>query len=280
MKQIGTSLIAVVLAGLISLAAPGLCAAQALPASEREALVRLRLAQGGRAEEVDGLIRLADEAAAKGLPSGPLVNKIREGLAKGVAPQRIEPVIRQIATHLETADRLVRDTDPATGGPARDTVVALLADSIGGGLTPDDIRALQRAAQPAAGSGTPPISAESLAGAARGLAFIKDAGLSVSEGTVVMAEAVRRGFRPSDSVDVGREVKRREADYRTGRARLLALRDAIARGDRPDQLLRDSRGETMMRPEPEKPVERPTRPERSRPDPVRPERPAATGRGR
>lgn len=37
--------------------------------------MRLRVDQGGRAEDVDALIRLADEAAAKGLPAGPLTNK-------------------------------------------------------------------------------------------------------------------------------------------------------------------------------------------------------------
>jgi len=37
--------------------------------------VRLGVDQGGRAEDVDALIRLADEAASKGLPAGPLTNK-------------------------------------------------------------------------------------------------------------------------------------------------------------------------------------------------------------
>ena len=37
--------------------------------------MRLRVDQGGRAEDVDAIIRLADEAAAKGLPVGPLTNK-------------------------------------------------------------------------------------------------------------------------------------------------------------------------------------------------------------
>jgi hypothetical protein len=64
-----------VLVALLGLAAPDLCAAQSVSASEREALVRLRVDQGGRAEDVDALIRLADEAAAKGLPAGPLTNK-------------------------------------------------------------------------------------------------------------------------------------------------------------------------------------------------------------
>ena len=42
-------------------------------------------------------MRVADEAAAKGLPTAPLTNKIREGLAKGVDPRRIEQVVRQMA---------------------------------------------------------------------------------------------------------------------------------------------------------------------------------------
>ena len=42
---------------LSGLAAPGLCAAQSVSPSEREALVRLRADRGGRAEEVDALIR-------------------------------------------------------------------------------------------------------------------------------------------------------------------------------------------------------------------------------
>ena len=82
----GNKLMALLLIGLSCLAAPDLCAAQSVSASEREALVRLRTDRGGRAEEVDALIRLADDAAAKGLPAAPLTNKIHEGLAKGVDP--------------------------------------------------------------------------------------------------------------------------------------------------------------------------------------------------
>lgn len=127
------------------------------------------------------------------------------------------------------------------------------------------------------------MSSELLASAARGLSFIKDAQLPVAEGTTVIAEAVRQGFRSHEILDLGREVKRREGDYRAGRASLRALRDAIARGDRPDQLFRDSRTDTVERPaatRSETPAERPARPETQRPEqPVRPERPAS-GRDR
>ena len=89
----------------------------------------------------------------------------------------------------------------------------------------------------------------------------------------VMAEAVRQRYRPFDMQDLGREVKRREADYRSGRASLRALRDAIARGTRPDVLLRDSRSVVVERPAAARPAT--DRPERTTPidRPQRPERP-------
>ena len=268
-----TSLLLVALCTLGGLAAPRLCAAQALPASERDALVRMHTDRGGSAGDVDALIRVADEAAAKGLPAAPMTNKIREGLAKGVDPKRIDVVIRQMGTHLEAADRLVREVEPALAGAGRDASVTLMAESFGSGVTPDQVRDLRRLAQPASGAGRPPMSADVVASAAKGLSLIEEARLPVPEGTAVMAEAVKQGFRSNEILGLAREVRRREADYRSGRASLTALRDAIARGSRPDQLFRDSRTTAPERPaatRPSPPVERPA----ARPEtPQRPEQP-------
>ena len=118
------------------------------------------------------------------------------------------------------------------------------------------------------------------ASAAKGLSLIEEARLPVTDGTAVMAEAVKQGFRSNEILDLAREVKRREAAYRSGRASLTGLRDAIARGGRPDQLFSDSRPtpapvERPAATRPEVPVERPAaRPETpQRPAAARPERP-------
>ena len=253
-------------------------AAQSVPASEREALVKLRVDRGGQAEDVDALIRQADEAAAKGLPSAPLTNKIREGLAKGHDPKRIEPVVRQMRAQLETADQLMREFDATAAGPARDASLSLLAESLGGGVTANDVRELQKQAQ---APGRPSLTSDGLANAAKGLSFITEAKLPVTEGTALVAEAVRQGFRAHEVLELGREIKRRERDFIAGRSTLRDVRAAIARGDRPEQLFRD-RVEPVERPAatrpatPERP-ERPAQPERpARPErPERPERPAS-----
>ena len=227
------------------------------------------------AQSVDDLNRLADEAAARGLPAAPLTNKIREGLAKGATPQRIEQIIRQMTAHLEAADRLIREVDPASGRPERDAAVTLLAESFGNGATVDEVRELHRQAHSA---GKPPLSGEALAGAAKGFSFIKEARLSVADGTSVIAEGVKQGFLSHQILDLGRQVKRREDDYRAGRASLRELREAIARGQRPEQLFRERRAEAVERPaatRPEAPAQPASRPEvPQRPAPrERPQRP-------
>ena len=265
-------LVLVALTALGVAGAPRPAAAQTVSAAERESLARLRTERGGRADEIDGLLKRVDEAAGRGLPTAPLTGKIREGLAKGHDPRRIDPVIQQMAGHLETADRLLRELGEASGG--QNAAVTLLAESLGSGVTSDEVREILRGAQ---GSAAPPsaagvVTGDRLSGAAKGYSFIKDARLPPADGTAVMAEAVRQGFRSHEMLDLGRSVKIRESDYRSGRASLTALRDAIARGDRPEQLFRDVRPETPTRPAATRP-ERVERPERPEPTPQRPERP-------
>jgi hypothetical protein len=233
-------------------------------------------AQSVSTEERDALARIVDEAAAKGLPAAPLTNKVREGIAKGADARRIEQVVRQMASQLEAADQLLRELDPAAAGPGRDVSVTLLAESLGSGVSVNDIRELRRQTQAA---DKPAVSSETIASAAKGLSYIRDAKLPVSDGTGVVAAAVRQGYRSHEVLDLGREIKRRERDFIAGRSTLREVRDAITRGDRPEQLFR-GRAEPVERPaatrpaRPERP-ERPARPERpERPEaPPRPERP-------
>jgi hypothetical protein len=273
----GAGLPCLALAGALAAAAPA--AAQSVTAAEREELVALRAARGGQAAEVDALLRHADEAASRGLPADPLTNKIREGLAKGHDPKRIEDLVRRMVVDLETADRLVRELGNVPAG-SRAAAVALLADSLGAGVAPDEIRALARQGQAAKA----PPAAEELANAAKALSLIKAAKLPAADAASVIAEAMRQGFRPRELADLGREVKRREGEYQAGRATLRELREAIARGERPERLFRGVPANAAARPAARPDAgDRPDRPARPQPQerpsrPERPEAPAAPGR--
>ena len=264
----------VVLIGLC-LALPAPCAGQVVSPAEREALIRLRQDRGGRSDEVDALLRRAEEVASQALPTEPITNKIREGLAKGADPQRIDAVLRQMIDSLRAADGLVGTLAPrATATDARAAVV-LLAEALGANVTADEIRELNRAVQ----SGDA-AALERVAGSAKGLALIKEARLPDADGRLVMTEAVRRGYGRADLLDLGREIKRREREFQSGRMSLRVVREAIARGDRPEQIFRDARVEPVTRPAATRPeAAGPTRPEPTRPErPPTPERPVVPER--
>src|SRR5687768_2940639 len=127
---------------------PSAALAQAVSPAERDALVRLRTDRGGKPEDVDALLKRADAASAAGLPAGPLVNKIREGLAKGYEPARIDAVVQQMVGNLGAADTALGARAPGLPPAGRDAAVALLAEAIAGGVTPGDIAELRRQVQP------------------------------------------------------------------------------------------------------------------------------------
>ncbi|MEW6246509.1 MAG: hypothetical protein AB1555_07350 [Nitrospirota bacterium] len=279
---------------------------QSVLPQDLEDIARLSAAQGRSAEEVKPLVELANKAGERGLPPGPLVNKIKEGLAKGVEPARIEPVLREMAGRLETAQETLKDLSGRglvdAGSSGRQRAVEVLAEALARGASPDEVREIGRLAQ----QGKPRLTQDALASGAKSLAVMKEGGVPSGEGLSLVTEALRQGFRPSELADLGRELKRRG---REGGLPLQAVQDAVKRGNRPDQIFRDrgdrrgqgggggdrldrsGRGERLRedrgsrgegRPERLEHVERPERVDRSGPSerPERPERPDRSGSGR
>ena len=67
---------------------------------------------------------LVDQARKEGLPAALLQNKAREGLAKGVAPQRIERVVAQLLHHLRRSRTLLLRTFPPRKGQGASAALA------------------------------------------------------------------------------------------------------------------------------------------------------------
>lgn len=291
-------------AGLL-LGGAEIAVAQSVLPQDLDDIARLSAAQGRSAEDVKPLVELATKAGERGLPPGPLVNKIKEGLAKGVEPARIEPVLREMAGRLETAQDTLKELSGRglidTGG-GRQRAVEVLAEALARGASPGEVREIGRLAQ----KGRPRLAQDALASGAKSLAVMKEGGIPSREGVSLVAEALRQGFRPSELADLGRELKRRA---REGGLPLQAVQDAVKRGDRPDQIFRDrgdrrgpgggggdrldrsGRGEGFRedrsshgegRPDRLEHLDRPERIDRSGPSerPERPERPDRSGSGR
>ena len=214
--------------------------ADSLSNQDREEINRLRSAQGHSAEEVNALLEQVTKAGEKGLPTEPLANKVKEGLAKGVEPKRIDPVLRQLVTHFESAHDLLQESiskgmvDVSQGN--RQRALEGLAEALSRGATAEEVRDLAKTSQ----GGGAKVSQESLASGAKGLAVLKEAKIPSKDGAALIAEGMRQGYRSAELGDLAREIKRRGAEIQQGRMNLQNIKDQVSKGQRADRIFRDS----------------------------------------
>jgi hypothetical protein len=117
---------------LLALAAGSASPAPSIPDDARLAPVRPRLEQ------------LVEKTAAAGLPADVVVSKVREGLAKGVDPARIEAAATRLAESLEVARRFAAERRPGASPSA--AMVRALAHAKMAGLELDATDSVVRGA--------------------------------------------------------------------------------------------------------------------------------------
>lgn len=224
----------------VALVAGPMCDVSGEPISpqDREEISRLRAMHKRPAEAVDALIQQADQAAARGLPQGPLVNKIKEGLAKGVEPKQIESVLRDMMGRLETAQALLNEVggpagDESVGGRGRATEV--LAEALARGVTPTEVREIGRLIWERKQKSVH----EMLASGVKSLAILKEGGVPAGDGLVLVDEAFKQGVRSSELMDLAREIKKHGRDIREGKIHLSVIREAVARRARIGEIFRE-----------------------------------------
>ncbi|MDH4081832.1 MAG: hypothetical protein OEU68_18710, partial [Nitrospira sp.] len=216
--------------------------AESLSDQDRAEINRLRAAQGHSSDDITPLLEQVNKAGERGLPVESLANKVKEGLAKGIDPKRIDPVLRQMTFRLESAHEVLQEAKGrgmAEGN--RQRALETMAEAFARGATADEVRELSRLSQ----EGRHKATQEELAAGAKSLAVMKEGKISSNDGTALVGEGIKQGYRSSDLLDLGREVKRRGSDFQEGRASLKALREQVRRGERGDRLFKDKdRGES------------------------------------
>ena len=128
---------------LFAIAAP-LALRGAVVGAQQDVAARLA---GRVPPEIAALVQqLAADAAARGLPVDPLVQKAIEGGAKGVPADRVASAVRAVAAQLDAAVAALRQ-----GGMARPDTESIAAGgfALNAGLSGRDIAELARAGGPA-----------------------------------------------------------------------------------------------------------------------------------
>lgn len=210
--------------------------AESLTAQDRDAITRLGSAQGRSENEISPLLDHVSKAGERGLPTESLLNKVREGLAKGVEPKRIDPVLRQMMSRLESAHEVLQEAGSRGMEEGnRQRAIETMAEALSRGTTVDEVRELSRLSQ----DGRHKATQEELAAGAKGLAVMKEGRVPSKDGTALVGEGMKQGYRASELLDLSREVKRRGSDFEEGRASLKTLREQVRRGERSDRLFKD-----------------------------------------
>lgn len=212
--------------------------AEPLSVQDREAITRLGSAQGRSEKEVAPLLDQVNKAGERGLPTESLLNKVREGLAKGVEPKRIDPVLRQMTSRLDSAHEVLEEAKGrGISEGNRQRALETMAEAFARGATVDEVRELTRLSK----DGRHQATQDELAAGAKGLAVMKEGRIPSKDGTALVGEGLRQGYRASELLDLGREVKRRGSDFEEGRASFQTLREQVSRGERGDRLFREDR---------------------------------------
>ena len=224
-----------VLIVIVGVMAPSVWA-EPLTVQDRETITRLGSAQGRAENEIAPLLDHVSKAGERGLPIESLLNKVREGLAKGVEPKRIDPVLRQMTSRLESAHEVLQEAGSRGMEEGnRQRAIETMAEALSRGTTADEVRELSRLSQ----DGRHKATQEELAAGAKGLAVMKEGRVPSKDGTALVGEGMKQGYRASELLDLSREVKRRGSDFEEGRASLKAIREQVRRGERSDRLFND-----------------------------------------
>lgn len=225
-----------IVVGLMFALSAGSAWAESLSPQDREEINRLRTAQGHSPEDINPLLDQVNKAGERGLPVEPLANKVKEGLAKGIEPKRIDPVLRQMTSRLESAHEVLEEAkNRGVAEGNRQRALETMAEAFARGATVDEVRELSRLSQ----EGRHKATQEELAAGAKSLAVMKEGRIPSKDGTALVGEGIKQGYRPSELLDLSREVKRRGSDFEEGRASLKALREQVSRGERSDRLFKD-----------------------------------------
>ncbi len=147
--------------------------------------VAARLAGRVSPEVAAQVQQLATDAAARGLPVDPLIQKAIEGSAKGVSPDRVVVAVRGVAAQLDAAAGALRE-----GGltPLDTEVIAAGAFALNAGLGGRDIATLARASRSAYGAAV----------TLRVAGTLTALGVPAAETVALVSETIRAGRKPGE----------------------------------------------------------------------------------
>ncbi len=182
-----------------------------VPAEDVEVIVARAAGRGMDAGTINRFLDLGASAKKDGLPAGPVLDRIEQGLSRGIPAERIQAATDWLAQKLAEArpvvDGLIRAGTEPRGGAQRDAAVASAARALEQNMTLRDIESVGAAVQGKKGS------LGLFAGAVDTAAYFAGSGMSHGTASHLVANAVQKGY---SARDLNSLVKRMDSELKRG----------------------------------------------------------------
>lgn len=203
-----------------------------VPKGEAASILERGLTRRLSPSEIGGLMDLAKEGGQEGLPLRPLLNKIREGLAKGAPPPRIATLGKNIIDDLKASRDIVRHAEklglrPTRKGEQQRTIEAL-AEAKRRGVPIETLRDLPRKFRESrSGEG---LSLSRVERAAETLVTLMDTGLSAPSASETVRLAISRGLSTDEIRRIERAIRRGRRGRGSAEEVAKRVRESLATG--------------------------------------------------
>jgi len=175
-----------------------------IPASDVAVIIKRGVSRGTDGKALEETLGAAITAKEKGLPIRPVLDRIEQGLAKGVPPERIAAATKQLVVKLSTADAIVsnlgksglKSGEQSEKGPAVHTVARALEKSI-----PED--AINKLGRKSIAKGA---SLSRLSATIDTMAFFVEMGMNLDQASGLIMKAMDKGYSEGEMFMMQKEM--------------------------------------------------------------------------
>jgi hypothetical protein len=167
-----------------------------VPAEDVEIIVSRAVQRGADAGTINRFLDTGLATKQQGLPVGPVLDRIEQGLSKGVPLERIAAASRQLAAKIAVAQPIVDDL--IRGGVAprkkteREAAIEAAARALEKSIPAEDLRGIGAAVHDKKGS------LQLFTSAANTAAYFAGSGMSVKTSSHLVRNAVEKGYTERD----------------------------------------------------------------------------------
>jgi hypothetical protein len=182
-----------------------------VPAEDVEIIVSRGLNRGADVEAINRFLEISESAKRSGLPVGPVLDRIEQGLSKGMPAERIAAASERLTEKLMAArplvDALIRDGMTSRRSTEREEAIEATARALERSIPVDAIKGMGSAVRGKRGSLTLFTSAVDTA------TYLAGSGMSSKSASRFVQSAVEKG---SSERDLNTMVKRMAAEMKQG----------------------------------------------------------------